>query len=123
MSVAHPKGGAARFSNNFDFLRFVAVTAIIVTHAHSLTMGYPHLQLSAPFLLPVHGAPAAFFVLRGDLSPVSWESTASLPRFAWKRFLRIVPPLIPAVFITLFIIGPLMTSLPPGEYYSVLCSQ
>ena len=122
MSVAHPKGGAARFSNNFDFLRFVAVTAIIVTHAHSLTVGYPNMRLYDPFLLMGQAALAAFFVISGYLIPVSWESTASLPRFAWKRFLRIVPPLIPAVFITLFVIGPLMTSLPPGEYYSVLFS-
>lgn len=71
MSVAHPKGGAARFSNNFDFLRFVAVTAIIVTHAHSLTMGYPNMRLYDPFLLMGQAALAAFFVISGYLIPVS----------------------------------------------------
>ncbi len=123
MSTAHPGGGvAARFSNNFDFLRFVAVTAIIVTHAHSLTTGYLNMRLYDPFLLMGQAALAAFFVISGYLIPMSWESTASPLRFAWKRFLRIVPALIPAIFITIFIIGPLMTSLPPGEYYGALFS-
>jgi len=65
---------------------------------------------------------ATFFVISGYLIPISWESTASPLRFAWKRFLRIVPALVPALFITLFIIGPLMTSLPPAEYYGALFS-
>ncbi len=122
MSTAHPGGGAARFSNNFDLLRFAAAAAIIVTHAYVLSVGYPNIQLYDPILLMGQAALAVFFVISGYLIPVSWESTASLPRFAWKRFLRIVPALVPAVFITLFVIGPLMTSFPPAEYYSALFS-
>ncbi|CVK31767.1 acyltransferase family protein [Methanoculleus bourgensis] len=127
MNAVHPEGGsssggAARFSNNFDFLRFVAAAAVIVTHAYALTVGYPNMRLYDPVLLMGQAALATFFVISGYLIPISWESTASPLRFAWKRFLRIVPALVPALFITLFIIGPLMTSLPPAEYYGALFS-
>ncbi|NLM28854.1 MAG: acyltransferase [Methanomicrobiales archaeon] len=120
MSTAHPGDGAARFSNNFDLLRFVAATAVIVTHAYVLSVGYSNMRLYDPILLMGQAALAVFFVISGYLIPVSWESTASLPRFAWKRFLRIIPALVPVVLITLFVIGPLMTSLPPVDYYSTL---
>jgi len=122
MSTAHSGGGAARFSNNFDLLRFVSATAVIVTHAYALSVGYSNMRLYDPILLMGQAALAVFFVISGYLIPVSWESTASLPRFAWKRFLRIVPALVPVVFITLLVIGPLMTSFPPAEYYGTLFS-
>ncbi|NLB01737.1 MAG: acyltransferase, partial [Methanomicrobiales archaeon] len=58
----------------------------------------------------------------GYLIAMSWISTASPLKFAWKRFLRVVPALVLAIFITLFVIGPLMTSLSSGEYFSALFS-
>jgi len=53
MNAVHPEGGsssggAARFSNNFDFLRFVAAAAVIVTHAYALTVGYPNMRSTTP---------------------------------------------------------------------------
>ena len=91
MNAVHPEGGsssggAARFSNNFDFLRFVAAAAVIVTHAYSLTVGYPNMRLYDPVLLMGQAALATFFVISGYLIPISWESTASPLRFAWKGF-------------------------------------
>ncbi len=111
-----------RFSNNFDFLRFAAAVAIVVTHAYVLRLDFVGIGLSDPVLLVGQAALAALLVTSGYLITSSWESTASASRFAWKRFLRVVPALIPEILFTLFVIGPLMTTLPVGEYFSALFS-
>jgi peptidoglycan/LPS O-acetylase OafA/YrhL len=111
-----------RFSNNFDFLRFVAAAAIVFTHAYALRLGFVGIGLTDPILLVGQAALAALLVTSGYLITSSWVSTSSAKRFVWKRFLRVVPALIPMIFFTLFIIGPLMTTLPLGEYFSALFS-
>lgn len=111
-----------RFSNNFDFLRFAAAAMIVFAHAYSLRLGYVGMGMYDPVTLVAQAGLAALLVTSGYLIAMSWESTASPLRFAWKRFLRVVPGLAIAIFITLFVIGPLMTSLPPGEYFAALFS-
>ncbi len=111
-----------RFSNNFDFLRFVAAAAIVFTHAYALRLGFVGIGLTDPILLVGQAALAALLVTSGYLITSSWVSTSSAKRFVWKRFLRVVPALIPMIFFTLFIIGPLMTTLPLGEYFYALFS-
>ncbi len=129
MKTEHPgavtEGGSipgGRFSNNFDFLRFAAAAVIVVTHAYALRIGYVGMGMYDPVILIGQAALAALLVTSGYLIAASWESTASPLRFAWKRFLRVVPALVIAIFVTLFVIGPLMTSLPPGEYFGALFS-
>jgi len=129
---AAPKGGGIsghtgqnsgdRFSNNFDFLRFAAAAVIVVTHAYALRLGYVGIGMYDPVALMGQAGLAALLVTSGYLITASWESTASPLRFAWKRFLRVVPALVLAILITLFVIGPLMTSLPPGDYFGALFS-
>ncbi len=129
MKTEHPgavtEGGSipgGRFSNNFDFLRFAAAVVIVVTHAYALRLGYAGVGLDDPVILIGEAALAALLVTSGYLIAASWESTASPLRFAWKRFLRVVPALTVVIIITLFVIGPLMTSLPTGEYFAALFS-
>ncbi|KLK89130.1 acyltransferase [Methanoculleus sediminis] len=129
MKTEHPgavtEGGSipgGRFSNNFDFLRFAAAAMIVVAHAYALRLGYVGIGLYDPVVLMAQAGLAALLVTSGYLIAASWESTASPLRFAWKRFLRVVPGLVLAILVTLFVIGPLMTSLPPGEYFAALFS-
>jgi peptidoglycan/LPS O-acetylase OafA/YrhL len=112
----------SRFSNNFDFLRFAAAAAIVVTHAYALRLGYVGIGMYDPLALMAQAGLAVLLVTSGYLIAASWESTASASRFAWKRFLRVIPALIPLIVLTLFVIGPLMTSLPPAEYFTALFS-
>ncbi|WP_332450422.1 acyltransferase family protein [Methanoculleus sp.] len=127
MTIQYPEGrdapgGAGRFSNNFDFLRFAAAVVIVVTHAYALRLGYVDVGLDDPVILIGEIALAALLVTSGYLIAASWESTASPLRFAWKRFLRVVPALVVVILITLFIIGPLMTTLPLTGYFAALFS-
>ncbi len=127
MTIPYPEGGlspggASRFSNNFDFLRFAAAAVIVVTHAYALRLGYVGIGMYDPLALMAQAGLAVLLVTSGYLIAASWESTASPARFAWKRFLRVVPALIPLIFLTLFVIGPLMTSLSPAGYFAALFS-
>ena len=131
-SGASPSGGGfpgdsgrvlgGRFSNNFDFLRFAAAAVIVVTHAYALRLGYIGIGMYDPVALMGQAGLAVLLVTSGYLIAASWESTASPLRFTWKRVLRVVPALALAILVTLFVIGPLMTSLPPAEYFSALFS-
>ena len=129
MTTAHPHAVPGdtsipdgRFSNNFDFLRFAAALAVVAAHAYALRLGYIGIGMHDPIILMGQAGLAALLTTSGYLITASWESTASPLRFAWKRFLRVVPGLIPAILITLFLIGPVMTSLSLGEYFSALFS-
>ncbi len=112
----------SRHENNFDALRLAAATIIIVAHAYSLSVGYASIPPGDPVLLIGCAALGALFVTSGYLITASWETSTSAGGFVWKRFLRVVPALVPMIFITLFIIGPMMTSLPLSEYYASLFS-
>ena len=57
-----------------------------------------------------------FFVTSGYLIFQSWQRDPSIPRYLARRTLRIFPALLAAVLVTVFIIGPAMSSLPVGTY-------
>ena len=101
--------------NAFDFLRFVAAFSVLYSHSFAL------LGLPEPFL--IFSFPAAnlgvyaFFVISGFLVCQSWDRDPSLGRFAARRGLRLLPGLFVAVCFTVFVIGPLMTTLPVAQYF------
>jgi peptidoglycan/LPS O-acetylase OafA/YrhL len=57
-----------------------------------------------------------FFVISGYLITKSWRSDSNPFRFWLKRALRIMPGLICLCLVTVFILGPLVTSLSPTGY-------
>jgi peptidoglycan/LPS O-acetylase OafA/YrhL len=111
-----------RYENNFDLLRFLSAAVVIVSHAYVLSRGYGNVGADDLFLLVGYAALSTLFVISGYLITASWESTASPFAFFWKRFLRVVPGLGVVILFTLFILGPLMTSLPLSTYVSNLFS-
>jgi peptidoglycan/LPS O-acetylase OafA/YrhL len=121
MSFEKPDTGASagpnRLANNFDALRFVAATLVIIHHTSDVHI-LPTLGSHAPvadFNFGFLGV-ATFFVVSGYLIMMSWERRPHLLEFMWARALRIFPGLIAAVLVTAFVIGPLLTTLPLGEY-------
>jgi peptidoglycan/LPS O-acetylase OafA/YrhL len=74
--------------NGFDVLRLLF--ALLVATAHGIsahTGGQPRIGLSGIGDFALDG----FFVLSGFLVTRSWFRLESFPRFAWHRFLRIMP--------------------------------
>ena len=102
-------------ANNFGALRLIAAGMVIFGHSFVITGR----QAPAWFGVPVHTlAVGVFFSISGYLIAASWQSDPSLPRFALRRGLRIMPGLVAAVLATVLLLGPLLTRLPLAAYAS-----
>ncbi len=106
--------------NNFDALRLLAASSVILTHAFLLAEGT---QDRDPLVvLSLHQCPTGlvgvfvFFAISGFLVTQSWETTRSLPRFLAKRALRIYPGFAACILVLTVGLGAAMTSLSLRDY-------
>jgi peptidoglycan/LPS O-acetylase OafA/YrhL len=85
-----------RDKNNFDFVRFLAATLVLISHSFALT-GNPRAEplavLSDHRTDLGHIAVIIFFIASGFLISASWSNKPDLIRFIHSRILRIVPGL------------------------------
>ncbi len=93
-------------SNNFDFLRLLFASLVVITHSYALsgaTQGDPLSQLTSGQMefsyLGVHG----FFIISGYLIFKSLLRCKGLPDFYWKRLLRLFPALLVVLFLTVLL--------------------
>lgn len=100
-------------SNNLDALRVFA--ALMVVHGHGWVLaGGPGPGLWAlPF---ARVGLDVFFAISGYLVTSSWERDRRPGTFLIKRALRIFPGLIACVLATVFVLGPMFTTLPLTKY-------
>lgn len=93
--------------------------AVLIEHAVIVTQGPGH-----PPPLALHGwslsyaAVNAFFIVSGFLIASSLERRKDAASFAVARALRIVPALVVLSLAAVLVIGPLVTTIPAGEYWS-----
>lgn len=109
----------SRDQNNFDLVRFLAASAVIVGHAYALTpvSGQQDLvQQLVHFEYSGSVAVEVFFFLSGLLVCNSLMRSQDLLKFVTARVLRIMPGLIACVFLTAFVVGPVFTTLGLREY-------
>ena len=118
--------------NNFDFLRMLAATLVMVSHAFQISYGEkinnispgnedfaePLLWLTRGQLTIGHLSVLVFFIISGYLITMSQERSSSSKKFLINRALRIFPGLAVAIIFTVFIVGPFATSLSFSEYFS-----
>lgn len=107
-------------ANHFDSLRLLAAALVIFGHAYAITQGtiqneplwrYSHQRFhSGTFAVRI------FFVISGFLITASYLRSKSLGVFVRNRLLRIYPALVVAVLVTMWVIGPLTTTLPLDRY-------
>jgi len=104
--------------NNFDFIRFVAATLVLVSHSWPLS-GRPNEFFAQWSGVDTGGGLAVciFFVISGFLITGSFQNARSLGAYALARVLRILPGLAFAVLFTILVIGPLNTTLPLSDYW------
>jgi len=104
-------------ANNFDVLRLVAATLVLVSHCFPLTgETEPFGELSGWTMGEV--GVVMFFAMSGFLIAKSWSDQPQLVPFAVKRALRLLPALVVAVLVTALVIGPVLTTLRPADYYT-----
>lgn len=110
-----------RLNNNYDFLRVVAAVCITLTHSYNLLQknaDEPLMKISGQRLDFSFIGLSIFFSVSGYLVAKSAMHSPSFKNYLWKRFLRIQPLLIVVCILSVFILGPLFTSLNITEYFS-----
>lgn len=106
--------------NNFDFIRFLAATLVILSHAYPLT-GNPGTE---PFGILSNGlmsfgglAVKVFFVISGFLITQSFDRSKDIFNYTKARILRIFPALIVVVLLSIFFLGPIFTDQSLKSYF------
>jgi peptidoglycan/LPS O-acetylase OafA/YrhL len=109
-----------RLHNNYDFLRILASLCIMFYHSFGLTNS----QLREPLIILTEGklntsfiGLSIFFSISGFLIAKSALRSSSLKNYLWKRLLRIQPLLFFLCILTVFMLGPLYTSLSTSAYF------
>jgi peptidoglycan/LPS O-acetylase OafA/YrhL len=106
--------------NNYQFLRFMAALAVVYGHSYGLTLvPHPGHDLIARILKIGYAGDQAvnmFFVISGFLVAASYVHRHDLLVFAKARALRIFPGLLVCLVLTTFVLGPIVSSLPLGDY-------
>jgi peptidoglycan/LPS O-acetylase OafA/YrhL len=94
--------------NGFDVLRLLFALLVAIAHGMSAhTGGQPRIGLSGIGDFGLDG----FFVLSGFLVTRSWFRLESFPRFAWHRFLRVMPGFWVCLVVVAFVAAPVAAAL------------
>jgi peptidoglycan/LPS O-acetylase OafA/YrhL len=106
--------------NNFNLMRVVAASAVLLSHCWPLALGSNDGEPLARVVGVTMGTSAVivFFALSGFLVASSWDRWQSPIVFAGARALRIFPGLFVALVIDAFVIGAAMTTLGSADYLS-----
>ena len=109
-----------RSNNNYDFLRVFAALCITLTHSYNLILkneDEPLMRITKNHFDFSFVGLCIFFSISGYLIAKSATTSSSFKNYVWKRFLRIQPMLLLVVVISVFIIGPIFSSLNVNEYF------
>ncbi|WP_245975737.1 acyltransferase family protein [Amycolatopsis palatopharyngis] len=105
----------------FAWLRMIGATLVVIDHSSPLV--HPERLTVFPAswqASPGYIALMAFFAMSGYQISDSWARDSSWWRFSARRLLRILPPLLVVVMITVFVIGPIFTVLSSADYWANL---
>lgn len=99
-------------------MRMAAALGVLVSHSYSLAMGHGVLEPLQGILGKTLGEIAVdlFFIISGFLVTGSLYHRKNAIDFIWARVLRVYPALLVMLLLTVFVLGPCITSLPVGEY-------
>lgn len=108
--------------NNLDLIRFVAAIMVIFSHAFPLSLG----EGNADYLsVLTHGqidfggaAVSIFFFYGGFLICKSAHRLQSVGKYFKARIIRIFPPIIVVTVLLTFVMGPVVSGLGVGEYFT-----
>ncbi len=108
--------------NNLNFMRFIAALMVIVSHCYVIVLGGDASSILAKFTgdrLSSGGVSVGvFFLFGGFLIARSCEHYPEPKKFFSARVLRLFPELLFVVLLTVFVIGPLVTSLSLLDYFT-----
>lgn len=106
--------------NNFNLIRMLAASGVLVSHAWPITRGQGAEQ---PLQALLQGTSLGtvsvyvFFAISGFFITRSFVLRADLGAFVKARALRLFPALALVVVLTVAVLGPVFTTLPAAEYW------
>jgi peptidoglycan/LPS O-acetylase OafA/YrhL len=105
--------------NNLNLIRLLAATAVIVSHAWPISLGLGTVQPLADLTGYDLGSFGlfTFFSISGFLIARSFERQPTLRHWLTARVLRLFPALAVVLVLTVLVLGPLLTTLPPEVYF------
>lgn len=117
------KSITSSYTNNFDFIRLVAALFVLVTHSYQLS-AYFHTkselleQVTEHYLTLSYLGVGIFFIISGYLISQSLYRSVSTFDYLKKRVVRIFPGLVTVVFLSIIVLGPLVTTRRLPDYFA-----
>jgi peptidoglycan/LPS O-acetylase OafA/YrhL len=103
--------------NNFNLVRLVAASLVILTHAYGFTGNGDLEPLKRGFGISLGSwAVNVFFAISGFLVCKSWDRDPSVTRFLWARAVRIYPGLWVCIALCVGVVGLGYTVLPWSQF-------
>lgn len=106
--------------NNLNLIRIVAACCVVISHAFAIVSGdISHEPLRAQTGESLGGfAVAVFFGASGLLISRSFDRKSNVAHFVAARVLRLWPALIVCLMLTVFVLGPVVTTLPLDAFFA-----
>ncbi|MFI4951860.1 MAG: acyltransferase family protein [Burkholderiales bacterium] len=107
--------------NNFDFIRWLAASLVIISHEYAIVAtpgAEPLAALTNGFATLGTLGVDVFFVVSGFLVTRSLLERRALGFFVASRAIRIVPALAVVLALCALVLGPLCSDLPLRQYFS-----
>ena len=105
--------------NNFNLIRMVAASAVLVSHAFPISLGAGTPEPLETLLGRSLGSISVlvFFAISGFLIARSFDRSPRLSDWLAARIMRLFPGLAVVLLLTAFVLGPLVSVLPPAVYF------
>ncbi|HEX8591722.1 MAG TPA: acyltransferase [Pseudomonas sp.] len=110
---------ASSKNNHFNLIRMLAATAVLISHSYPLSLGPDAVEPLSDWIGLSLGelAVITFFCVSGFFTSLSRDRAANTLDFFVARLLRIYPGLTVVLLLSVFVIGPLFTTLTNAEYF------
>lgn len=106
--------------NNFNLLRMIAASAVLISHAYPIALGSGAIEPLSSLLQMSLGTLAvlSFFAISGFFISQSFDRNDRVIGFITARILRVYPGLTVVLLLTVFVLGPIFTTQALGSYFS-----
>lgn len=107
-------------TNSFGVLRLLMASLVLISHSYLYSAGTSEAEPLTAWLGQSLGeyAVQVFFLLSGVMVAQSFDRSRNPADFAVARGLRIFPALIVCVFVTAFVLGPIVSDLSLSQYFA-----
>lgn len=106
--------------NNFNLIRMIAASGVLVSHAFPITLGTGSLEpfeAATGYTLGLICV-VVFFAISGFLITRSFDRKSRIESWLGARIARLFPGLIVVSILIAMVYGPVFTTLSIGEYFS-----